>query len=116
MGKAHALRVEAETAELDRIHSADNEIQERPQLTSEYQTKMAELNAALVEYKQKKAEYDFEMEELKGDRIYVHELKKRYEGCSEAEVRRLQLKIQHLEEINLASQRRYRTVKENCSS
>jgi hypothetical protein len=107
LGKAHALRVEAETARLDRIHSADNEIQERyAQLTSEYQTKMAELNAALVEYKQKKAEYDFEMEELKGDRIYVHELKKRYEGCSEAEVRRLQLKIQHLEEINLASQER----------
>lgn len=105
--KAHALRVEAETVRLDRIHAADSEIQERyVKLTSEYQAKMAELNIAIAEYQQKKAEYDLEMEELAGDRIYVQELKKRYEGCSEAEVRRLQLKLQHLEEINLASQER----------
>lgn len=105
--KAHDLRVAAETERLERVHSADKDIQERyAQLMSEYQTKLKELNAALADYQQKKAEYDMELEELEGDRVYVQELKKRYEGCSEVEVKRLQLKIEHLEQINLASQER----------
>lgn len=105
--KAHELRVAAETERLERVHSADKEIQERyAQLTTEYQLKLTELNAALADYQRKKAEYDMELEELEGDRVYVQELKKRYEGCSEVEVKRLQLKIEHLEEINLASQER----------
>lgn len=105
--KAHDLRVAAETECLERVHSADKDIQERyAQLMSEYQAKLKELNSALVDYQRKKAEYDMELEELEGDRVYVQELKKRYEGCSEVEVKRLQLKIEHLEQINLASQER----------
>ena len=105
--KAHELRVVAETERLERIHSADKDIQERyAQLMSEYQAKLAELNAALADYQRKKAAYDMDLEELEGDRVYVQELKKRYEGCSEIEVKRLQLKIEHLEQINLASQER----------
>lgn len=107
LNKAHALRLEAEKEKMDRIHSADKEIQDRyAQLTAEYQAKMNEVNNALAEYNRKKAEYDMEYAELQGDRAYVQELKKRYEGCSEVEVKRLQLKIEHLEEINLASQER----------
>ena len=105
--KAHDLRLAAETERLERVHSADKEIEERyAQLSNEYQAKMAELNAALADYQRKKAEYDMDLEELEGDRLYLQELKSRYEGCSEVEVKRLQLKIDHLEEINMASQER----------
>lgn len=105
--KAHDLRIAAETERLERVHSADKEIQDKyAEITSEYKAKMAELQKALSDYQRKKAEYNMELEELEGDRVYLQELKKRYEGCSEVEVKRLQLKIDHLEEINLASQER----------
>lgn len=103
--KAHNLRLTAENERLEKIHSADKEIQERySHLATEYQERLAKLDIALADYQRKKAEYDMELEELEGDRIYVQELKKRYEGCSEVEVNRLQLMIRRLEEINLANQ------------
>lgn len=103
--QAHALRVEAETVRLARIHEADAEIQAKhKQLCDEYRTKLDELEAAIKEYQRQKADYEYEREELEGEREYIQALKQRYEGCSETEVRLLQLKIAHLEDINKASQ------------
>lgn len=103
--QAHALRVEAESARLARIHEADIEIQTKyKQLCDEYQTKLDELSAAIKDYQLKKADYEYEREELEGEREYVQALKQRYDGCSETEVRLLQLKIAHLEDINKTSQ------------
>lgn len=104
--KAHEVRISAENEKLERVYSADKDIEARyAQLNAEYQNKLAKLDTALTDYQQKKAEYDIELEELEGDRIYIQELKKRYETCSEVEVKRLQLKIKQLEDINLASQK-----------
>lgn len=103
--QAHSLRVEAESARLSRIHEADIEIQAKhKQLCDEYQAKLDELSAAIKEYQRQKADYEYEREELEGEREYIQALKQRYEGCSETEVRLLQLKISHLEDINKASQ------------
>ena len=103
--QAHAMRVEAESARLARIHEADIEIQAKhKQLCDEYQAKLDELSAAIKDYQRQKADYEYEREELEGEREYVQALKQRYEGCSETEVRLLQLKIAHLEDINKASQ------------
>lgn len=103
--QAHTLRVEAENERLARIHSADKEIQEKyAKLTDEYKAKVDELNATIAEYVEKKKEYELEKAELDEEREYLEMLKERYDGCSEVELKKLQLKIQHLEDINQASQ------------
>lgn len=102
---AHRLRVAAEKEKLSRIHQADSEIQEKyKNLTDEYQGKMTKLHEAIKKFQQEKEEYEYNLTELKGDREYVQALQQRYEGCSEKEVKLLQLKIQSLEEVNRASQ------------
>lgn len=103
--QAHALRVEAESARLSRIHEADIEIQiKHKQLCDEYQAKLDELSAAIKDYQRQKADYEYERKELEGQHEYVQALKQRLKGCSETEVERLQFKIAHLEDINKASQ------------
>lgn len=107
LSTAHSERVAAETERAARIYSADADIQAKyKQLSDEYARKMAELNAAQAEYQKKKAELDLNLADLEGEREYIAALKKRYEGCSEQEIRRLQLTIDHLEEINRVSQER----------
>lgn len=103
--EAHELRVSAETERLERIRSADEEIQKKyKQFSEQYQAKIDELQKAQIDYQKKKADYDFEIEDMKGDRAYLETLKARYQNCSETEVNRLRLKIQSLEELNQASQ------------
>ena len=105
--KAHQLRIAAEEERLSRIHSADKDIQEKyAKLTDEYQAKVDELNATISEYNQKRKEYEIEKAELDEERAYLDLLKSKYEGCSETELKKLQLKIEHLEDINKASQER----------
>ena len=103
--QAHKLRIDAENERLARIHSADKEIQEKyAKLTEEYTAKVDELSATITEYNEKKKEYELERTELDEEREYLEMLKDRYDGCSEVELKKLQLKIQHLEDINQASQ------------
>ena len=103
--KAHTLRVEAESERLSRIHSADQEIQQKyEQLTEEYKAKIDELNAAITEYNEKRKEFELDKADLDEEREYINMLKERYNSCSEVELNKLLLKIQHLEYINKASQ------------
>lgn len=103
--KAHTLRVSAENERMERIHSADLDIQKKyAELTKEYQDKCEELNATIAEYNEKKREYEFDKADLEEEREYIEQLKERYNNCSETELKKLQLKIAHLGEINKVSQ------------
>lgn len=103
--KAHRICVEAESERLSRIYSADKEIQDKyARLTDEYQAKLEELNATISEYNTKKRDYEFEKADMEEEKEYIAQLKERYSNCSETELKKLQLKIAHLEEINKVSQ------------
>lgn len=104
---AHSTRMHAESEYQDRIRSAEADIEKRYiDLTAEYEQKMADLRTARAEYAALKADLDADRVELEEEQAYLQSMRKRYEGCSEMEVLRLQQMVEHLETVNRVSQER----------
>lgn len=94
--RAHKDRSDAETQKLEKIHSADKEIEDkRAELTDEYVKKVDDLSAKKKEYEHKLLELEEDKADLAEDKEYVAKLKEKYSKYSEEEVLRLESEIEH---------------------
>ncbi len=94
--RAHKDRSDAETQKLEKIHSADKEIEDkRAELTDEYVKKVDDLSAKKKEYEHKLLELEEDKADLAEDKEYVARLKEKYSKYSEEEVLRLESEIEH---------------------
>lgn len=99
LNEAHNKNLQADNEKLARIYAADLDIEKRNrEFLAQYEKDREFLRMEKNKLDQQKMEFQEEKDEINNLKLYLKELKKRYDECSESEVLRLKDKINSYEQ------------------